>query len=123
MARTRAFHTSRGSGTTGWLLQRVSGLVLVVLVILHYFLMHVDPDRGHTFKSVYEAFTHPVWGPWFKTLDLTMLALGLWHGLNGTWNVIRDFKLPPIWHVVLLGVLVIGGVAFGVLGVATIMAF
>ena len=122
MGRTRAFTRSGGSGAWAWFFQRVSGLVLLILVILHYFLMHSDPDRGHTFRSVYEALTHPVWGPWFKTLDLTMLVLGLWHGLNGTWNVIRDFNLRALWNYTLLGLIVTVGLAFGVLGFTTILA-
>jgi len=123
MVRTRAFTRSSGSGAWAWLFQRISGLVLAVLVTLHYFLMHSNPDRGHTFKSVYQALTDPVWGPWFKTLDLTMLALGLWHGLNGTWNVVRDFDLRAGWNYALLGLLVMAGLAVGVLGFTTILAF
>ena len=123
MARTRAFTRSGGSGAAAWLFQRITGLVLVVLVILHFFLMHSDPDRGHTFKRVYEALTDPVWGPWFKTLDLTMLVLALWHGLNGVWNVFRDFNARPLWNYTVLGALATFGLAFGALGVTTILAF
>jgi succinate dehydrogenase hydrophobic anchor subunit len=102
---------------------RITGLLLVVLVIAHYFLMHVDADRGHTFKGVFEALTDPVWGPWLKMLDLTMLTLGIWHGLNGAWGVLRDYKLAPTWNFLVLGVLVTAGVAFGAMGFATILSF
>ncbi len=117
------YHKSGGSGAMSWLFQRITGLLLVVLVIGHYFLMHVNVDRGHTFRGVFEALTDPVWGPWLKMLDLTMLTLGLWHGLNGAWGVVRDYKLSPVSNFLILGTLVSAGVAFGVMGFATILSF
>ena len=117
------YRTSRGTGSLSWLFQRVSGLVLIVLVILHYFLMHYHMDRGHTYKSVFEALTDPTWGPWLKMMDLTMLALGLWHGLNGTWGVIRDYELSPAWSMAILSVLITVGIGLGVMGFATIVSF
>ncbi len=117
------YHTSGKSGSFSWLLMRVSGLVLVVFVLLHYFLMHADVDRGHTFRSVFEALTHPVWGPWVKTLDLTMLTLGLWHGLTGTWGIVRDYDLAAGWRLLILGILIVGGILLGVMGFTTILAF
>jgi succinate dehydrogenase / fumarate reductase, membrane anchor subunit len=113
-----------GSGAMGWLFQRISGLVLVLLVIFHYFMMHipVDPPRGHSYHAVYEALTGP-YGPWWKMLDLTMLTLALWHGLYGTWAVIRDFQLRPVRNLLLLGALMMAGLAFGIMGFATILAF
>jgi succinate dehydrogenase / fumarate reductase, membrane anchor subunit len=118
-----SYHTSGKSGSFSWLFMRVSGLALVVLVIVHYFLMHIDPDRGHTFEAVHATLTHPVWGPWFKTLDLTMLALGLWHGLTGTWGIMRDYALSPTWRVITSGILLIAGISFGIMGFTTILSF
>ncbi len=117
------YHTSSKSGSFSWFFMRISGLVLVALVIFHYVLMHIDLDRGHTFASVYAALTDPIWGPWWKTLDLTMLTLGLWHGLIGVWGVIRDYAIPGILRLVLSGLLVVAGVAFGIMGYTTILSF
>jgi succinate dehydrogenase / fumarate reductase membrane anchor subunit len=123
MARTPSFRTSGGSGALSWLFQRITGLVLVFLVIFHFFLMHLTAERGHTYKGVLEALTDPVWGPWMKALDLTMLTLALWHGLNGMWNVVRDFKLRLFWSMSALAVLVTLGMAFWFVGVSIVLAF
>ena len=121
---TQRYGSTGGSGAVGWLFQRISGLVLVVLVITHYILMHLpaDPMRGHTFQAVYEALTGP-YGPWWKALDLTMLTLALWHGINGTWAVVRDYTMKPFWQWTLLGSLVTLGIIAGAMGFATILSF
>lgn len=117
------YHRSSKSGSFSWFFMRISGLVLVLLVITHYVLMHINLDRGHTFKSVYEALTHPVWGPWWKTMDLTMLTLALWHGCTGVWGVVRDFDIPSWLRLTALGLLVVGGVAAGTMGYITVLSF
>jgi len=119
----RWYHTSGRTGSMGWLFMRISGIVLVALVVFHYMLMHGDYNRGHTFKSVYDALTDPVWGPWFKTLDLTMVTLALWHGLTGTWGIVRDYRFSAAWRLGIFAILVIGGIAFGTMGFATILSF
>jgi succinate dehydrogenase hydrophobic anchor subunit len=58
-----------------------------------------------------------------KALDLTMLTLALWHGLNGMWNVVRDFKLRLFWSMSALAVLVTLGMAFWFVGVSIVLAF
>jgi succinate dehydrogenase hydrophobic anchor subunit len=85
----------------------------------HYILMHYDLGSGHTFNAVLERMRQPFW----KTFDLTFITLGLYHGLNGTWNVFRDLKTKPAIRLTLYAIILLAGVAFWVLGVNTILSF
>src|SRR6201991_4629062 len=64
-----------------WLFMRLSGLILVVLVLGHLFIMMVL-DGGVTkinFAFVAGRWSNPFWQVW----DLTMLWLAELHGVNG----------------------------------------
>jgi succinate dehydrogenase / fumarate reductase cytochrome b subunit len=72
-----------------WKFMRVSGLVLVVLVLLHLYIMHLERDIVDvTGAFVIERFTgNPVW----IAVDFTMLFLAWLHGLNGVRLVLTDY--------------------------------
>jgi len=113
------YQGSRNSGAPSWFLQRVTGIILVVVMVSHYILMHYSLDSGHTFAAVMERMKEPFW----KMFDLTFITLGLYHGLNGTWNVFRDYKSRPAVSLTLYGIILVAGIAFWVLGVNTILSF
>jgi succinate dehydrogenase / fumarate reductase membrane anchor subunit len=113
------YEGSRTSGSSTWLFQRISGIVLVLLLVGHYILMHASPDTGHTYQAVMLRLHSPVW----KVIDLSFITLGLWHGLSGTWNVIRDYQMKPFWNITLYIILIISGIAFWFLGLNTILSF
>ncbi len=110
---------SRTSGASSWLWQRITGLVLVVVMVGHYFLMHYTPDSGHTYEAVLYRLQNPFW----KVFDLTFVVFGLYHGLQGVWNIIRDFTMSNTGRIVAMILLLIIGVGFGVLGFTTILKF
>ncbi|MDP6125244.1 MAG: hypothetical protein QGH20_05780 [Candidatus Latescibacteria bacterium] len=115
----------RKSGTTGataWLFQRLSGMVLVLLTIGHFVLMHMDTASGHTYTAVVSRLSGP-FGVWYKAGYFTFVVLGLYHGLNGIYNIIRDFKLSSGWNLTAISVLIITGIAFGAMGFTTILHF
>lgn len=116
---TFKFYGSRNSGAKNWYMQRISGVVLVILLIGHYVLMHATPEAGHTYQAVMERLASPVW----KIIDLSFVTLGLWHGLNGTWNVIRDFQMKQWLTTTIYTALVIIALAFWFLGINTILSF
>ncbi len=113
-------HTgSRGSGAPGWVLQRITGVLLFVVVLTHFFVMHANPASGHTYAAVLARMHDPFW----KMFDLTFITVGLWHGLNGTWGVFRDYKMKPAVSLTIYGAIILSGIAFWVLGVNTILSF
>jgi succinate dehydrogenase / fumarate reductase, membrane anchor subunit len=73
----------------GWLFMRLSGVVLVVLVIGHL-LIQLVLDGGVAkvgFAFVAGRWASPFWQFW----DLLMLWLAMLHGTNGLRTVINDY--------------------------------
>ena len=119
---TRTPRATRGNFELwGWLFMRLSGVVLVVLVIGHL-LIQLVLDGGVTkvgFAFVAGRWASPFWQGW----DLVMLWLAMLHGGNGLRTVINDYAEQPntrFW----LKTLLLTAVAFTiVLGSLVIFTF
>jgi succinate dehydrogenase / fumarate reductase, membrane anchor subunit len=73
----------------GWLFMRLSGIVLVVLVIGHL-LIQLVLDGG--VSKIGFAFVAGRWAsPFWQTWDLLMLWLAMLHGANGLRTIINDY--------------------------------
>jgi succinate dehydrogenase cytochrome b556 subunit len=72
-----------------WIFMRVSGLVMIVLVFLHLYIMHIERDIVEvTGEFVAARFqSNPIW----IGVDLLMLFLAWLHGLNGVRIVLTDY--------------------------------
>lgn len=112
------YRASKNSGSKSWVLQRITGLALVVLMIGHYILMHYQPESGHTYGAVLARMQHS----WYRIIDLTFITLAMYHGLNGIWNIFRDYKLKPLVKLSIISALIIIGVAFTAWGYNTIFS-
>ena len=102
------FNSSKESGSKSWVLQRISGLALVVLMIGHYILMHYQPESGHTYGAVLTRMQFS----WYRIIDLSFITLGLYHGLNGVWGIFRDYQLRPWLNLSIFSSLILIGIAF-----------
>src|SRR3954470_17911139 len=72
-----------------WLFMRMSGVVLIVLVLGHLLIMNVL-DGG--VQRINFAFVAGRWSsPFWRTWDLLMLSLGALHRTNGLRTVITDY--------------------------------
>lgn len=82
----------RGLETWSWFFMRVSGLVLVLLALLHFAITHVFNDVVHTdYRFVADRWHNPVW----RIFDWLLLALAILHGANGARWVVEDTVRPP----------------------------
>jgi succinate dehydrogenase / fumarate reductase membrane anchor subunit len=103
-------------GLFAWLLVRFTGLILTVLVIGHFALTHIVTDVAQTGSSY-------VASRWASALvvgwDWIMLAAAVLHGAVGLRVVIGDYA-PAHGRGVLVGLLVVLGVAMVALGTWTI---
>jgi succinate dehydrogenase / fumarate reductase membrane anchor subunit len=81
-----------------WLLQRVTAIVLVVLLALHIWASNFATDWATILRA---------------SVDLSLLALALFHGLNGVRTVVLDFG-PSIHgrRFLSAGLVMLGVVAF-----------
>lgn len=76
-----------------WFFMRISGVILLFLVLIHLFVMHV---QGSGVERVDFAFVADRWdNVGWKTFDWVMLFLALLHGANGLRIVIDDYIRSP----------------------------
>jgi succinate dehydrogenase / fumarate reductase membrane anchor subunit len=85
----------RGSRTNfemySWIFMRMSGLLLVVLVLGHLLIMNILDGGVHriNFGFVAGRWASPFWRTW----DLMQLWLAELHGTNGLRTVINDYAV------------------------------
>jgi succinate dehydrogenase / fumarate reductase membrane anchor subunit len=120
----QAFEASRRPSPTEvwwWFFMRISGVMLVFLVLIHLFVMHlVDSgvDRVN-FAFVAERWDNVGW----KTFDWVMLALGILHGTNGLRIVIDDYVRRPGVRTTIKGSLYGLATVLAIMGTAVIVTF
>ena len=78
-----------------WFFMRISGVLLLFLVLIHLFVMHLV---GSGVERVDFAFVARRWeSVGWKTFDWLLLFLALLHGTNGLRIVIDDYlRKPPL---------------------------
>lgn len=104
-----------------WLFMRLSGVVLVVLVIGHL-LIQLVLDGGVSkigFAFVAGRWASPFWQVW----DLLMLWLAMLHGANGLRTIINDYAERPNTRLWLKGLLYTATVFTILLGTLVIFTF
>ena len=104
-----------------WFFMRVSGVVLLFLVLIHVYIMHVI-DEGVArvnFAFVAERWDNVGW----KTFDWVMLVLALLHGANGLRIIIDDYvRSPALRTTVSASLYLLTGVLM-IMGTAVIVTF
>ncbi|OGS56374.1 MAG: hypothetical protein A3K60_08535 [Euryarchaeota archaeon RBG_19FT_COMBO_56_21] len=84
--------TSKVAGTWAWALQRLTAVLLIVLLGIHIWVDHfadIDPEETLTVAGV-EARLDQVL---YVVVDYCLLAMVLFHGLNGARTVMFDFDI------------------------------
>jgi succinate dehydrogenase hydrophobic anchor subunit len=113
-------------GALFWLLQRFSGLFLAVFLLTHVKVLHWDfnftkaasgmLDFGFVINRLHGSM------PWLIFYFLFILS-ALFHGLNGLWAVVLDFRpsktIQTTWLAVLWGI----GILFAIWGFYTLRTF
>jgi succinate dehydrogenase / fumarate reductase membrane anchor subunit len=83
--------TTKVAGTWPWFLQRVSAVLLIVLLAVHIVIDHFwnmsDLTSELSVANIHLRLGQLVW----IGVDWSMLAVVLFHGLNGTRTVMFDF--------------------------------
>ena len=104
-----------------WLFMRLSGIVLVFLVLGHLIIQLVL-DGG--VSKISFAFVAGRWAsPFWQTWDLLMLWLAMLHGANGLRTIINDYAERPNTRLWLKGLLYTATVFTILLGTLVIFTF
>ena len=109
-----------GHGARGWVLQRVSALMLLVLVVAHLWVEHfLHPGRAITYRSVAGRLVHGA----YEAIDYALLVVVVYHGLNGLRNVLQDRHWNRRLWAWVTGVFWVVGAATVLLGADILSAF
>ena len=76
-------------GFWSWFLQRITALLLIMGMSVHFFTFHFSPGRyaSRYYDEIINRFCSPGW----ITFHVCLLALVIFHGLNGLWGIFVDF--------------------------------
>ncbi len=103
-----------------WFFMRISGVVLLILVLLHLAIMHlINNVEVINYRFVAVRYATPFW----RTYDLVMLWLAMVHGLNGLRVIVDDYVTSRGWRVLAMGLVFTAGVIFLALGSLVILTF
>lgn len=111
--------SGRSGGALPWLLQRISGIYLAVILLVHVLYLHVFIEG----EISYAAIAHRVATPLWKTINLSFLVVALFHGLYGLWIVLEDYIHKDWLRVLVYGVIVTVALVFTVYGALTMLTF
>jgi len=107
------------TGSWWWLLQRLSGAILLVLIMAHFVVMHYMGFEKRLYADVLARLSHPLW----KTFDLIFLSLGLSHGGYGLWGIVGDYCRSDSARIIALIAIVTAGLVLFSLGLVTVLTF
>jgi succinate dehydrogenase / fumarate reductase membrane anchor subunit len=117
----RARPTGKGAEFWWWAFMRISGILLVFLVIGHVLIMHVfggGIDRVN-FQFVAVRWQHPFWRTW----DWLILSLATVHGINGLRVIILDYVRRPGTRIALTWLFYVTGIVLFALGSIVVFTF
>ena len=104
-----------------WFFMRISGLLLVFLVLGHFTIVHLI---GGGIDRVDFAFVSGRWAsPFWQTWDWLMLFLGMLHGANGLKSIINEYVHRPGRRAALKATLYVLTFVFILLGSLVILTF
>ncbi|MGE5299382.1 MAG: succinate dehydrogenase, hydrophobic membrane anchor protein [Acidobacteriota bacterium] len=80
-------------GVAGWVLQRLTGLLLMAGLIVHFTVMHFSGERQISHEFVLSRISSPYW----KAFDLAFLFSVIYHGFNGLWGILLEYVGASRW--------------------------
>ncbi|HLW03917.1 MAG TPA: succinate dehydrogenase hydrophobic membrane anchor subunit [Ktedonobacterales bacterium] len=103
-----------------WYFFRISGVILIFLVIIHLTLNHVTTDVSQT---VYDYVAARYQNPFWRVYDLVLETLALLHGLNGLRILIDDNVRSRGWRLAAQSTVWTIALVFWLMGTMTIITF
>jgi succinate dehydrogenase / fumarate reductase membrane anchor subunit len=110
------FKETSKAGAVAWLLQRISAVVLFVLLILHFVTYHFIAKGVYPWDTVVKKMQ----SPWFNLMQFVFLLTALYHGLNGVWMIVEDYIHSKFWRLLIFSLILIGGASLFFVGMLTI---
>ena len=108
------------SGSYAWILQRVTAVLLIAFLGTHFYIAHFAPVGE---AITFEVVTNRLQNALLVFVDAGLLAIVIYHALNGLRNVIMDFNIGRRAERALAFVLVIVGLVAFVYGINALLPF
>jgi succinate dehydrogenase / fumarate reductase, membrane anchor subunit len=110
------FKETSKTGAVLWLFQRVTAVILFIILVYHFVYYHFISMGNYPWKMVVAKMQ----SPWFNLLQFTFLITALFHGLNGVWMVTEDYIHCKMWRFIIFSGLVMVGLVLLFIGMLTI---
>jgi succinate dehydrogenase / fumarate reductase membrane anchor subunit len=110
------FKETSKTGGLLWLFQRISAVILFVLLLVHFITYHFISEGVIKYSVIVDKMKTP----WFNLVQFLFLITALYHGINGIWMIVEDYTKSKFWRIVWYSILVVGGVSLLFVGMLTI---
>lgn len=115
---------SGNSGHFAWFYQRVTGIILIPLLYVHYKVNHFSLGTAGDFGAdTYAEVAAKLADPFWKAFDILFIAFALYHALNGLWIITADYVHKESHRLAVYGVLWTIGIAAMIVGLIVIVPF
>jgi len=111
------FKETSKTGAIAWLLQRISAVVLFVILMTHFLLYHFISNGTPSWSEVIAKMQ----SPWFNLMQFLFLVTALYHGLNGVWMVVEDYIHCRCWRIAIFSLIWLVGLCLLFIGTFTII--
>ncbi|MBI4564596.1 MAG: hypothetical protein HY716_07895 [Planctomycetes bacterium] len=93
-----------------WYTQRVTGALLIVFLVAHFWVEHFMSKELLRGDLTYEAILSRISNPLWQAIDIGFLLVALVHGLNGLRNIVLDYsRVSPRTAQMITAVLIAAG--------------
>lgn len=110
-------YVSSRSGRFSWMMQRVTAGLLVPLAFVHFAMQHFTSDAVSTGLATTFRLHDPMWVAFY----MVFVVCVLYHGVNGTIGIVRDYAPKPLPRALIITVLWVLAVFFGALGITNLL--
>lgn len=102
-----------------WYMQRITAMILVVGLFVHFWVLHFAIERPVTFEKVQDRLLSPGW----VFFDVILLIAVIYHAFNGLYNVISDYNPRPALQKIIAWTLIFVGVIIVIYGILALLPF
>ncbi len=94
-----------GFAMWSWFFMRISGVVMLFLVLFHLLWMHLYIGLENiNFETIVGRWQGPL-GPFWRIYDLSLLAFAFSHGMNGLRWIVEDYVHSRGWRLAINSIL------------------
>lgn len=112
----KTYRESSKSGALLWFWQRISAILLFIMLLFHFISYHFMAKGSYEWHRVVEKMQ----SPWFNLLQFLFLLSALYHGLNGVWMVSEDYVHSRTGRILIVSGIFLLGLSLLFIGTLTI---